>query len=75
MGFTTKEGMVRVDQFKPRGKWYQTLEVDMSKHYRASSIHEALKDCLLRDGHSLEDWIYVCLEPYHEYSHPIMLKC
>lgn len=33
MGFTTNEGMVRVDRFKPGGKWYDTWAVDMSRWY------------------------------------------
>lgn len=73
MGFTTKEGMVRVDRFKERGKWYDTHEVDMSKHYNADSIHDALEECLRRDGVSLDGFVFVCLEPYHKFSHPVML--
>jgi hypothetical protein len=33
MGYTTNSGMVRVDRFKPGGKWYDTWEVDMSAYY------------------------------------------
>jgi hypothetical protein len=28
MGYTTQEGMVRVDRFKERGKWYDSLAFD-----------------------------------------------
>jgi len=33
MGYTTNDGMVRVDRFKPGGKWYDTWEVNMSGYY------------------------------------------
>lgn len=33
MGFSTNDGMVRVDRFKPGGKWYDTWAVDMSRWY------------------------------------------
>ncbi len=42
MAFTTKSGYVRVDIFKPSGKWYHTAAVDMSEHYRDDDIHNAL---------------------------------
>ena len=74
MGYAISDAMVRVDQFKPRGKWYQTLAIDMSGQYEAESPHEGLKAALLAAGHNIEQWTYVCLEPYHRYSYPVILK-
>lgn len=94
MGFTTNDSRVRVDFFKPSGKWYGTASIDMEKHYKGviqDCVYQACvdeynkgdegewgytftpEDILTRDK---EDggWTIVCLEPYHEHSHPVMLK-
>jgi hypothetical protein len=81
MGYSEKEDMVRVDFFKEGGKWYCTEAVRWTGCYRNEgddfcSIHDAFKQSL-RDhlgGHRLSEMIAVCLEPYHEHSHPIMIK-
>ena len=91
MAFTTKSGYVRVDIFKPSGKWYHTAAVDMSEHYRDDDIHNALYlACSEEHLKGLsgqwglttgprskleEGWLLVCLEPYHEHSYPIALNC
>lgn len=72
MGFTTKENMVRVDFFKPSGKWYCTEEVAFIQY--DGLIHEAFRRSLNASvGGRLKGMTAVCLEPYHEYSHPISL--
>jgi hypothetical protein len=94
MNFTTQSGRVRIDFFKPSGKWYGTASVDMEGFYKGV-IHDCVfaaceaehakgdegewgytfspRDILERDK---EDggWTIVCLEPYHEHSHPVMLR-
>lgn len=74
MGYHIYDYMVRVDQFKPNGKWYQTLSINMNNLYDHHCVHEALKIALQNDGRDVERWTYVCLEPYHKHSHPVMLK-
>jgi hypothetical protein len=34
MGFSTDDAIVRVERFKPGGKWYDTWAVDMREYYR-----------------------------------------
>lgn len=75
MGYDVSDSKVRVDRFKPRGKWYDSFSIDMEKYYKAPSIHDAIKEAILEQTHvrSLEEWTFVCLEPYHQHSHPIMI--
>jgi len=92
MSFTTNEGRVRVDFFKPSGKWYGTASVDMSAYYKGD-IHECFRRACVDEqatapstgesewGHTFtpQGWVakggtIVCLEPYHEHSHPLMIK-
>lgn len=74
MGYALEDSKVRVDRFKERGKWYDTIVVDMKDDYRSASIHDSLQTRLREAGYSMDGWIYVCLEPYHMHSHPVMLK-
>lgn len=75
MNYSNTPGMVRVDRFKIRGKWYETMAVDMSEFYEEPNIHAALRKAIEASGHkiNLVDFMYVCLEPYHQYEHPIIL--
>lgn len=51
--FSLNPGHVRVDQFKPGGKWYQTFQIDMSNYYDGrpgepgSLIHDAVRAAIL----------------------------
>jgi len=71
--------MVRVDFFKPSGKWFCTLAVEWTGGYKDVFIHNAFKKSLRDhfagkgDGKGLSDMTAVCLHPYHEYAHPISL--
>lgn len=76
MGYDVNDNMVRVDRFKPRGKWYDTLAVDMAPHYRNPDLHDAVR-LAIQDKYpdmKIGSWTFVCLEPYHQNSHPVMLK-
>ena len=47
MGYTTDDDMVRVDFFKPSGKWYTTEAVKWTGGYSADhSIYEAFQQSL-----------------------------
>lgn len=74
MGFALEDSKVRVDRFKERGKWYDTFVIDMEDSYNEPDLHLAVENGIRAAGYKMEGWIYVCLEPYHKSSHPIMLK-
>lgn len=76
--YSDDSASVRVDFFKDSGKWYCTEAVKW-KTYSGKLIHEAFAEALeahLRNpsgGYRLDDMMAVCLEPYHEHAHPLML--
>lgn len=77
MGYVEDPHMVRVDFFKPSGKWYTTEGMKWTGGWSGKKqlIHDAfaksLKDHL---DDRLSDMDAICLHPYHEFEHPIMLK-
>lgn len=85
MGFTERPDSVRVDFFQASGKWYETIAVTMEvysaspEHPKGWSVHYSLALALKKkltnpDGSlRLNGMLAVCLEPYHELSHPIMM--
>ena len=83
MGYTTNPSKVRVDIFKSSGKWYETVELDMNKGWDKTTIlHDQFKKAWIEqyphrptvDNRLDSDgWFLVCLEPYHENSHPIVV--
>ena len=78
MGYTEDSSMVRVDFFKPSGKWYTTEAVKWTGGYCRTIIHDAFSESLrnhFKDRPKrLSDMDAICLEPYHDNSHPIQLK-
>jgi len=67
--------MVRVGFFRESGKWYSTEAVSMEGHYKIQGPKEALAAALqkhLNGRHS--GMTAVCLEPYHEFSYPVIVK-
>lgn len=75
MGYSTNEGMVRVDFFRSTGKWATTEAVDMSDFY-ALFPKEGLAAALHRhlSGGRLRGLWAVCLEPYSEHAFPVMME-
>lgn len=81
MGYSEDPAMVRVDFFKPSGKWYCDEAVKWTGMWTGDnnrggqSIHEAFAQSL-RDhlGNRLSDMDAVCLYPYHEHSHPLCIR-
>ena len=87
MGYTEDHSMVRVDFFGKSGKWYCTEAVKWTGAYYGTTSHglatsdeiqtphdafvTSLKNHL---GDRLHSMIAVCLEPYHEFSYPLMVK-
>jgi len=75
--YSANPGMVKVDFYKPGGKWYMTEAVDMSDFYHTGAIHEAvamaIRDGLKNGERLLMQFIVLVDEPYHQNSHPVML--
>lgn len=83
MGYSENDGMVQVDRFKDSGKWYDRFAIDMSGHYNSTTPVDGLREALAADVRWSEEYVqdcldrgfyFVCLEPYHQYSYPVMLK-
>jgi hypothetical protein len=84
MGYSNKSDHVRVDFFKPSGRWYTTEEVVWTGGYDDCLIQDAFvkslrnhfaKDVITVGGvthQRLSGMTAVCLEPYHVNAHPIM---
>lgn len=71
--FTIDESKVRVDLFKPSGKWYDTKAIHWLDY--TGYIHEAFKLSIQAGlGTKYEGMTAVCLHPYHKDAHPLMLK-
>ncbi len=71
----------RVDFFKQSGKWYTTEAVLFNGPWKASTdnliddvFKKALRNHFKNNTDRLSDMDAICLEPYHEHSHPIQLK-
>lgn len=81
--YSDDPAMVRVDFFKPSGKWYTTEAVKWTGAYRMEDeggelLHDAFKHSLIdhfeNTPRRLSEMDAICLEPYHQLSHPIMIK-
>lgn len=66
---------VRVDFFKPTGKWYTTEDVEWTNHGDIhTSFAKTLATHLKTDyGYRFDDMVAVCLNPAHEHQHPLMM--
>jgi hypothetical protein len=89
MGYTTDDSCVRVDFFKPSGKWYTTESVTWTGPYEGDIIFSFAKSLLdhlkfretdRKHQHPshvnvrLSGLTAVCLDPYHQHSFPLMLE-
>jgi len=82
MGYCNDEDMVRVDLWKPSGKWYGSLALKWDRYMtnqkgeygvETELIHETFRRCLKDQHPGYEGMRATCLEPYHEHSHPISI--
>ena len=71
--YNDNPGVVRVDYFKPSGKWYMTEAHDMSDYWDEPDIYRAVESTLRRDGRFLRHFDIVVLEPYHRNPYPVMI--
>ena len=79
--FIDNEKSCRVDIFKESGKWYTTIAIEFknwshqNKDGSYNLIHEEFKNALYKIiDNSYNGMFAVCLEPYHELSHPLMMR-
>lgn len=75
MGYINDDSCVRVDFFKPSGKWYCTESVVWMGY--DVYIFDEFKNSLIvhfKTNQNLSDMDAVCLEPYNANAYPIMIK-
>jgi hypothetical protein len=76
--YSDNPGHVRVDFYKPSGKWYMTEQLTMGDGYNGP-IFDALEAALVRTfGEKRAErlraqYIIVVQEPYHANAFPLML--
>lgn len=81
MNYSENSDSVRVDYFKPSGKWYMTEALDMSGYWDEASVYSAVIKSLddawnLRHGGRPSAWrqfTIVVLEPSHRNAYPVMI--
>ena len=75
MGYSSEPDMVRVDIFKPSGKWYDTIDMKWVD-YDGPLLHDTFTASLIKGGMSgrYQGFMMICLEPYHKHAYPIMIK-
>lgn len=83
MGYSDNPHMVRVDVFKPSGKWYTTIALNWDRYKTGNpqeadsnyeSIHDSFHRCMREQFcNKYCGMLAVCLEPYHENGHPLMI--
>jgi hypothetical protein len=72
--YSENPGSVRVDYFKPSGKWYMTEALDMSGFYDHGIYPgEAVRAALEASGRLCPSLIKVVLFPYVEHDYPVMI--
>jgi hypothetical protein len=81
--YSDKDNSVRVDFFKPNGKWYATEAVEMpdTEETFAGLLPDVLIAALVAHLTAEQEgriryagmWA-VCLDPYNRFSHPQMVK-
>jgi hypothetical protein len=87
MGFSIDSSIVRVDFFKSTGKWYTTEAIEWTGNYwvndplnpntKGQLLIEAFAKSLrdhFKESKTLSEMDAVCIEPYHEHSHPVCIR-
>jgi hypothetical protein len=74
---------VRIDRFKPHGKWVETLELDMSPFWDTVFTHDAVKQAIslqypnIKIGDVInrtkDSYFIICLKPFHKNSFPVTI--
>lgn len=77
--YSNEANSVRVDFWKPSGKWKYNEAVKWTGDYdyeRGNLIHASFAKSLrdhFGDKHRLEGLRATCLDPYHQHAHPISI--
>jgi len=73
MGFTLDDSYIRVEMFKPSGKWYETIAPQME--YAGGHIVDRFRKAVEKelDGRLRGYWA-VCFDPYDLNPYPLMIK-
>lgn len=83
MNYSEEPNSVRVDIFKPSGKWYTTVALNWDRYRSGNpqdgaddyeSIQNTFRRCMKEQFQ--DRWsgmTVVCLEPYHENAFPLMI--
>lgn len=75
MGYSKNDSMVRVDYFKPSGKWYMTEALDMSGFYKyGTGPVDAVQAALEKADRFLKNFNIIVLKPFHELQYPVFIK-
>lgn len=79
MGFSLNEAIVECIIYKPDGKYYTVIELDMTGHYEDLNIGSAILECLEKgrlpvDRPRFQGMWAVVTNPHHRNSHPQMVK-
>lgn len=75
--YSENPGMVRVDYWKPSGKWYMTEAIDMSDYWGLPDLFKAIELSLdesrpTREPGWWRQFTVTVSEPYHEKAYPVM---
>lgn len=72
--YSAKSSVVRVDYFKPSGKWYMTEALDMTGFFDYGIYPaEAVRAALVKAGRLCPGLNKVVIDPYVESSYPVMI--
>jgi len=78
--YSDQPGKVKIDFYKPGGKWYMTEVLDMSQVYLVPDIFQALSNAMdqtfgqQRAEGLKNQFVVVVDEPYHKNAYPLMLQ-
>lgn len=79
MGYSSDDSMVRVDFWKPSGKWSAVEALKWTGSYKGDifrAFAESLRRLLWDEENQrlrYSGMRVTCLEPYHEHAHPISI--
>ena len=74
MNYSNESNQCRVDFFKPSGKWYDTCQFTWLHYSKDKPIHDVFRESLnAAFPYSYRGMQAICLEPYHENSHPLSI--
>jgi hypothetical protein len=78
MGYSVDDSMVRVDFFRPSGKWHDTQAVKWTGSFTSGLVSEefakTLRDYFKDAPNRYGEMDAVCLEPCHRNAYPLMIR-